>query len=102
MIVTCKAREQITVSNAVKTLTSTSYLDASEAYRVVYADIQVQSDSIRVTFDGSTAPVAATTGMLWTSGSTYRVWGEANMANLKMIRETTDATIVVSYFGQPF
>ena len=101
MLVKNVAREQFTVTNAVKKLTSTYIHDANEVYRVHYADIQVITDAVRVTFDG-TDPEAATTGKLWYPTKTYRVWGEVNMDLIEFIRETADATLVVDYFGGAF
>jgi len=82
MLVANVTREQITVSNAVKTLTA-----ATITSQVMYADIQIQAYQVRVTFDGSTAPVAATTGMLWNPGSVWRVWSEEQLEDLQFIRE---------------
>ena len=97
MLVKHIAREQVTVSNAVKTLTSATITNS-----VIYADIQVTAYPIRYTIDGSTAPVAATTGKLWTPNSEKRVWGIANLKNLKFIREgDDDATVIVTYWGMP-
>lgn len=93
-------REQITVSNSVKTLNATPTLSSTNKMKAVYADIQIQADSVRLTIDGSTDPEAATTGMLLTPGSMYRAWGLTNIENIKMIRESTDATVVVNYWGR--
>ena len=91
------AREQVTVSNAVITLTA-----ATITQRVLYADIQVQDYPVRVTFDGSTDPEASVTGTLWQPGSVHRVWSEVHLENLKFIREdASDALVVVNYYGQP-
>ena len=98
MIASHVAREQITIDNTVggKTLTVTNITG-----RVRYVEIQVLTAQIRVTHDGSTAPVAATTGNLWNPGDIKRVWGPGNLQNLKFIREsTTNATIVVDYWGE--
>jgi len=89
------AREQLTVTNAVKTLTADTITD-----RVVYGEVQVQAYPVRVTFDGSTAPLAATTGTLWNPNSIHRVWTVAHLKNLKFIRESSDATLVVDYYGE--
>lgn len=96
MLVKHISREQIAVSTAVKTLTALS--EASRAaFR--YADIQVLSNDIRVTYDGSTSPVGTSTGTLWYATKTYRVWGYHNFAKLKMIRESADAVAVVDNWG---
>ncbi len=100
MIANHLGREQITVSNAVKTLNATPTLSATAKTAVLYADIQVQANQIRATIDGSTAPVASTTGMLLSPNSSYRIWGLSNIENFKMIRESADALIVVNYWGR--
>ena len=97
MIVRHLAREQITISNSAKTLTA-----ATVTANVEYAEVQVLAQNIRVTFDGSTAPVKDTTGTIWYAEETYRVWGVENCKNLKMIRDAaSDATVVVNYWGRP-
>ena len=95
MIATHIAREQITVSNSAKTLTA-----ATVTGRVIYAEIQVLGQQVRTTYDGDTAPVAATTGQLWNPGQVWRVWGVHNLKNLQFIREpNSDATLIVNYWG---
>ena len=98
------AREQITISNSALNLDadgSGAILTDSNRSRIRYADVQVQSQDVRVTYDGSTAPVAATTGTLWHTGTEKRVWGMANIENIQFIREGgTDALIVINYWGE--
>ena len=106
MIRTLVAREQITIDNTAggKTLTAATLATKSTSgrFRVEYADIDVQTADIRTTIDGSTAPVGATTGALWYAQEKYRVWGIANLSNLKMIRDGgTSAVVVVEYWGYP-
>jgi len=102
MIMRHIAREQITVSNAVKTLTV-----ATVVGNVIYADIQVLAQDVRVTFDGSTDPVKEATGTIWGAfsaykGGVYRHWGVENLKNLKFINESgSSATLVVDYWGRP-
>lgn len=97
MILRHVAREQITVSDSATTLTA-----ATITVDVLYADIQVLSQNIRVTYDGSTAPVKDTTGTIWYYGNTMRVWGVHSLKDLKMIRDAdSDATVVVDYWGRP-
>jgi|TARA_Y100000310_G_scaffold279836_1_gene299194 hypothetical protein len=108
MIATLIAREQITVSNSALGLDAgATRINGSTAaiarnkQRFRYADIQVQGYQVRATFDGSTAPVAATTGELWSPSSKYRVWGLETALNLQLIREiASDATVVVTYWGE--
>ena len=89
------AREQITVTNAVKTLTAATIIA-----RVRYADIQVLTADVRKTDDGTTAPVGATTGMVWYATKTYRVWGVQNLLDLIFIRDGANpAVLVVEYWG---
>lgn len=93
-------REQITVSNSAKSLNETPTLSTTTKMQVIYADLQVQSNQIRATFDGSTAPEASTTGILLNPNSSYRIWGLHNIENFQMIRESSDATVVVNYWGR--
>ena len=100
MIATHQGREQITVSNTAIGLNATPTLSATDKIDVAYADVQIQAYPIRATIDGSTVPVAATTGMLIAVGSSYRIWGLTNIENFSMIRESDDATVVVNYWGR--
>lgn len=97
MLVRHIAREQITVAGTAKTLTAATIVS-----NVEYAEVQILAQNIRVTFDGSTAPVKDTTGTIWYVGQVKRVWGVHNCKNLKMIRDAnTSATIIVDYWGRP-
>lgn len=105
MLVKCLNREDLTVSNSVKSLTSAKYANNSlnGTIDVQYVDITVTLANIRAVYTGVTAdnPVAATTGTTWYVGGTYRVWGRVNMAALRMIRDTaTDAAIACEYWGR--
>ena len=92
------AREKLTVSSSVKTLTSSVY--KSSSYIVHFARIQVQDAAIRVNFEG-TDPVAGTTGDLLNPGDVIEVWGTEDISTFEAIRDTsTDATISVTYFGR--
>lgn len=94
MLVTHQAREQVTVAGTATNLTA-----ATITVDTIYADIQVQTAPIRVTFDGSTTPVAATTGTLWNPGSTYRVWGQTILEALKFVADgATSAVVVANYW----
>ena len=90
------SREQIAISSTAKTLTA---LSAANTAKHRYTDVQVLTNNIRVTFDGTTAPVGATTGTIWYASKIYRIWGSTNYSNLKMIRDTADATVVVDNWG---
>lgn len=99
-IVTFLAREQITVSNtAIGADNGGTLLTANIKGRLLYANLQVQAQQVRATFDGSTAPVGLTTGELWAPSDIKRIWGLENIENLSMIRDSADATVVVTYWG---
>lgn len=102
MITSHITREQITVADSAIGCDNggTLFTDAVKG-QIRYADVQVLGAQVRATFDGSTAPVAATTGQLWNPGDIKRIWGVHNIENLSMIRESsTSATVVVDYFGE--
>ena len=96
------AHETLTVTNAVKTLTTSVHTPVSVT-PATYAKpravlITVHAQPLRYTLDG-TAPVAATTGHYAASGVEIFVSGYANIANFKAIRDGgTDAAIGVTYF----
>lgn len=99
--------ETLTVSNVSKALTASVYAptvtgQAAALSRADYAYITVETDSIRWwPCTGTACTVGAptsTTGHVVTAGSSFTVWGFANIQNLRMIRMTTDATIQVSYY----
>lgn len=94
------AYETIAVSTAVVAPTAgniTSNQAGGFYKRAVKIFMTVETNSIRVTWDGTT-PVAATTGHLLTAGSSLTVIGEQNVSRLKMIRSTADATVQVTYY----
>lgn len=91
--------EQITVSSAVKTLTVANYqsqLATGERLTARKALISVAGDAIRVRIDG-TDP-ASGTGHLIGAGDDIELNGQAQIQAFKAIRETSDATIAVTYF----
>lgn len=99
--------ETLTVSSTSKALTSSIYNPtitgvASGQSRADYAYITVETDAIRWwPCTGALCTIGAPTasvGHLVPSGSSFTVWGYANIQNLRMIRVTTDATIQVSYY----
>ncbi len=99
--------EKLTVSNTSKALTSSVYNPTitsipSAQSRADYAVITVETDSIRWwPCTGSLCTVGAPTstqGHLQLAGSSFYVYGYANIVSLRMIRVTTDATIQVSYY----
>jgi hypothetical protein len=99
--------ETLTVSNVSKALTSSVYAPTvtgqpSAQSRADYAYITVETDAIRWwPCTGTACTIGAptsTAGHLQPLGSSFTVWGFANIQNLRMIRVTTDATIQVSYY----
>lgn len=84
------AKEVITVSTTVKTLSKTFFQDADEAY------ITIETADIRVLKDGSTP--TATDGHIHLAGSSIVLTTPADIARFKAIRAGgTDAKITVSY-----
>ncbi len=100
MIATHQGREQITVSNTVIGLNETPTFTVTDKIEILYADVQIQAYAVRATLDGSTDPEAAVTGTLLNPSSLYRIWGLTNIENFSMIRESSDATVVVNYWGR--
>ena len=90
-------REQITVSTAVNALNSEKY--ANPEYVVLFADIQILTNTIRVTSDGKTTPTA-TVGKAWYPDEVYRVWGRFNLGSLRFVRESANATLIIDYWGK--
>lgn len=64
--------------------------------RAIKAFITVESNSVRMRFDG-TSPTASV-GHLLANGDSVTIQGESNVSKLKFIRVTNDATIQVTYF----
>lgn len=94
------AVETLTVSNSVKTLTSSIYAPTvtdgiPASNRADYALITVETDCLRYWPNG-TDP-STTVGHKVCDGGTITVSGFSNIANLKMIRITNNVTIQVSY-----
>jgi hypothetical protein len=88
------AHEAITVSNtAIGFTTATS---VSGDFPASAAIVSVETDAIRYRIDGGN-PVAAGAGHPVASGTTILITGQKNVQNFKAIRETTDATIRVTY-----
>jgi hypothetical protein len=70
-----------------------AYVDTQ---RVDEALFTIETNAIRVRFDG-TAPTAAV-GHLFQPGDTFTVTGQTNVTKVKMIRQTADASVSVTYF----
>lgn len=88
-------REQLSVDDTSGGV-SFAALTRAEKDRFVMATIQIQTAQVRVTYDGSTAPVAATTGKLKSQSSEFEIWGLHNFENLKFIRETSTNGLAVA------
>jgi len=97
------AFEQLTVTNAVKTLTSSVYNKAdtgnsgNQVTRKIakFAYISVEGDQIRFTLDGTTP--STTVGHRMNVDDTLTLESEDDIRNFKAFRITTDATINVTY-----
>lgn len=90
------AKESITVSSSVKTLTQATYKPASPARQAIRAIITLETAPIRYWYDGSTPD--ANTGHLFIPTTTLTVVGYEAITNLKMIADTaTDGVIRVTY-----
>ena len=87
--------EQITVSNAVKTLTVGKYTDTdSKLSKKVF--ISVEDAQIRYTFDGTTP--TSSIGHIANPAEVIILIGTQNIENFKAIRKgSTDAKISVTY-----
>lgn len=105
------ATEQITVSSAVKQLTTATVLNTAGAetdgstparWSVTFpADAVVvelmDSNGIYYTLDGST-PSATNGQKLATAGDMLTLAGRTKIANLKMIRVSADSVVNVTYY----
>jgi hypothetical protein len=95
------AKETLTVTNAVKTLTNSVYNPTvtgrpSSQTRADYALITVESDCLR--YWPTSANPTTTQGHKACDGAAITVYGYNNILNWKAIRVTTDVTIQVSYY----
>ena len=97
------AFETLTVSSTSKALTAAKYRNAGEGnfkdarVALITIDGTAGTNDIRFTTDG-TAPVAATTGHLAQAKKPLVIRGFGNITNFRAIRESSDATIHVSYY----
>jgi hypothetical protein len=95
------AKEKLTVSNSVKTLTSSVYNPTtsgspSSNTRADYAYITVETDCMRYWPTGDNP--TTTDGHKVCDSQSITIYGFTNINNLKMIRVTNDVTIQVSYY----
>ncbi len=67
--------------------------------KVKYAIVQAIGGDVRFTVDGSTPPVAATTGLRIVQDGHVELWGE-EMAKFSAIDDGGTAKLEVSYHGE--
>lgn len=104
-------REVLTVSSVAIGLTAANYDATAEhannpgnqsgakSRKASGAVLTIEANSIRVTKDGTTAPVAATTGTKLNSGDTYVLETYQDIVFFKAIRDgASDATVQVEYY----
>lgn len=91
------AFEKLTIGVAASGLTAATFAAANNASRAESALITVETNSIRVRLDG-VAP-DATTGHLYTAGSSFIITGVDALIAAKFIRATADAVIQVTYLN---
>ena len=91
--------EKLTISTAVVPPTASKILVNQTGgfhKRAVRAFITVETNSIRIRFDGTDPD--STTGHLIIAGDYITIEGEANVSRLRMIRATADATVQITYY----
>jgi hypothetical protein len=59
--------------------------------------VQVLSNTVRVTIDGTTP--TASVGVAFADKDVFYLYGDGNLSSFKSIRESADATIQVIYFS---
>jgi len=90
------AQEEITVSNAVKSLTAATYAASGGWGSAQKAVVQVLNATIRFYLNGTTPTTA--TGFSESAGSSFTLENEAEIIGFRAIRQTSsDAKITVSY-----
>jgi len=88
--------EEITVSN-----TSIGFTAAkiTAAQSLIYAEVQVQGQPIRISTLSGEAIASGGPGLEWTDGEIFQVWGQEAINNFRAIREdAVDATLYVTYY----
>ena len=94
MIYSVLDRENLPVAATVVALTATKITS-----KVIYARIQVQVASLRVTYDGTDPNPATPIGELLTPGDIIEIWG-SNLSLFKAVRYgSTSGKIEVHYLG---
>lgn len=93
------AFETKTISTAALGVTS-SLVSINQAggfvKRAQKAFVTVETNSIRVRYDGTDPD--ASTGHLFTAGSSFTVTGETNISRLRMIRASADAAVMITIY----
>ena len=94
----CLGRESVTVDATADGVTLTPAKAAMRG-NIIYAKIQIQTASVRATYNGS-KPVANTTGDLWDSGDEIEIWGLDDIRAARFIREGASSGVLeVNYYG---
>ena len=105
--------ETVTVSSVSKALTATKYAHATtfiagalreqgQQTKAYGATIYVEGADVRAVFSPgqAIAPVAGTTGLLFSAGTYFEITGEANLRDVRFIRDAgADATLQVQYWS---
>jgi hypothetical protein len=94
MITKPNGRETITSLVAATGLTAAKITNST-----IYALVQAIGGDVRFTLDGSTAPVAATTGHRLVQDSSIELWGHDEMKNFSAIDDGGTAQLEVTYNG---
>jgi hypothetical protein len=93
--------EQITVSSVGIGCTPTTFetFESTNQTRkqAKFATLTIENNSIRVRFDG-TDPTSSV-GHLLTAGQSFELQSIGQIRNCRMIRQTADAIVTVTYFG---
>jgi hypothetical protein len=91
--------ETLTVTNAVKTPTAAKLVRTptlGTPQKAAAVMISTATDDIRYTFHGGD-PSATVGHLLSTTSAPVLIKGAANVANLRMFRVTTDASVTLTY-----
>jgi hypothetical protein len=89
------AHETITVSSTALGFTNALYEQGSG--NAASALVAVETNAIRWWADGTTTPTASV-GMPAAANATLEICGFSNIKKFRMIRQTSDASVSVSYF----
>jgi hypothetical protein len=95
---TVRGRETISSLSTAKGLTA-SHIPLLDG-KCRFAIVQPVGGNIRFTLDGSTPPVAATTGHILVQNSFMDLWGD-ELAKFSCINDGGTASVEVTYYGEP-